>query len=430
MMTGLTIFEFDRVFDTNKGPTGLNVPSSVFTWLESQCIKYESTGSWLKLTHSGGARAIQVTNYVGVIRAPCGYQIEVLPKTGKNTSPEKARQLLIDMLSSLPEFRHIQTASADLMVKKMPLLEVFINQFLSSVNQVIKRGLRSDYVSHEKNIFALRGRLKIVKHISQNLVRCDRFFTEHDEYMQNRPENRLIHTALRNVITFSKSRENQRLARELSFVFDDVPVSNSIEQDIKNIRLDRGMSYYSTALQWAQLIIKGFNPLTGFGSHHAASLLFPMEALFEAYVEKGLRKQVKEGFFLKSQSSARYLVTHKAKQWFKLKPDLIIKSFDKNQMVLDAKWKLLDTSQDNSRQKYQLSQADFYQMYAYGNYYLNGHGNIILIYPKTDLFLHPLATFDFKQSAGMRLWVLPFCLETKKLLLDNVDDNVKSMLKN
>jgi 5-methylcytosine-specific restriction enzyme subunit McrC len=46
------------------------------------------------------------------------------------------------------------------------------------------------------------------------------------------------------------------------------------------------MSYYESALDWAKLILRGFSPVSGVGKHDAPSLLFPMEAVFEAYVAK------------------------------------------------------------------------------------------------------------------------------------------------
>jgi 5-methylcytosine-specific restriction enzyme subunit McrC len=53
--------------------------------------------------------------------------------------------------------------------------------------------------------------------------------------------------------------------------------------------LDRGMGYYADAfdaLAWARLILDEESPLTGTGDHSAPSLLFPMEAVFEAFVAK------------------------------------------------------------------------------------------------------------------------------------------------
>jgi 5-methylcytosine-specific restriction enzyme subunit McrC len=416
-MNSLTIFEFDKVVEEQPGVIGFTVPSRVFAWLDKQALRSnDDAAGWLKTTHLNGQRAIQVTNYVGVIRTACGFHIEVLPKIGKNTSKEKARALLIKMLKCLADFRHIETANAHLDVERMPLLEVFIQQFLRAVGSLIKRGLRSDYVTRQDNLFALRGRLLVARQLSQNLVRRDRFFTEHDEFSQDRAENRLIHTALRRVLTLCRTQDSQRLAREFSFVFSDVPLSTDVGQDIQRIRIDRGMGYYDSALDWAKLILRGLSPVSGVGKHDAPSLLFPMEAVFEAYVAKHLTKQLQANFELKTQASSQYLVEHDEQQWFRLKPDLLIKQNQTTHMVLDTKWKLLDAAKKNGREKYQLSQADFYQLYAYGQHYLGGTGDVVLIYPKTDTFTEPLPVFDFPKANGMRLWVLPFCL-TKRLLM-------------
>ncbi|WP_414613081.1 McrC family protein [Stenotrophomonas pavanii] len=417
-MNSLTIFEFDKVVEAKAGAVGLAVPKRVFAWLDTQSLRSdEDAPGWLKPTQLNGQRAIQVTSYVGVIRAPCGFQIEVLPKTGRDTSPEEARALLIEMLKCLAGFRHIKTANADLVAERMPLLEVFIQQFLMAVGSLIKRGLRSDYVTRQDNLFALRGRLLVARQISQNLVRRDRFFTEHDEFSQNRPENRLIHTALRYVLTLCRSQESQRVARELGFVFADVPLSVDVALDVQRIRLDRGMGYYESALDWAKLILQGLSPISGMGKHHAPSLLFPMEAVFEAYVEKHLARQLRDDFVLKAQASSQHLVAHDAQRWFRLKPDLLVKQKQTTRLVLDTKWKLLDSAKKNGREKYQISQADFYQLYAYGHHYLDGNGDIVLIYPKTDAFAEPLPVFGFPKAHGMRLWVLPFCLKKRQLML-------------
>lgn len=422
-MKTLTIFEFDKVVEEKAGTVGLAVPKRVFAWLDEQSLKSdEDSLGWLKPTQLNGQRAIQVTSYVGVIRAPCGFDIEVLPKTGRNSSPKEARALLIEMLKCLAEFRHIKTANAELVAERMPLLEVIIQQFLMAVGSLVNRGLRSDYLTKKDNLFAFRGRLLVARHISQNLVRRDRFFTEHDEFSQDRAENRLIHTALRHVLNLCRSQESQRVGYELSFVFADVPLSVDVAQDIQRIRLDRGMGYYESALNWAKLILQGLSPISGRGKHHAISLLFPMEALFEAYVKKHLARQLSDDFVLIAQARSQHLVKHNEQGWFRLKPDLLVKQKQTTHLVLDTKWKLLDSAKKNARDKYQLSQADFYQMYAYGHHYLDGaRGDntkgIVLIYPKTDAFAEPLPVFKFPKPKEMLLWVLPFCLTKRRLML-------------
>lgn len=418
-MNGVTIYEFDAVVVDDGQICGAKVPAPVFAWLESLCLRTAEVDSpaWLKLTQRWGKKAVQFTSYVGVIRAPNGFQIEVLPKIGKATEEAKARLLLIEMLRCLNGFRHIQTESAKLAATKMPLLEVFISEFLLAVEHVVKRGLRSNYVSKQDNCFVLRGKLLIAQQIRQNLHRADRFFTEHDEFSPNRPENRLLHSALRRILALTVSQSNQKLARELCFVFADIPESINVKHDFQRIRIDRGMGFYADALAWTKLILEEFSPLTGVGRSRAPSLLFPMEAVFEAYVAKHLSKQLVRPFTLKAQARSHYLVKHLERDWFQLRPDLLVRESKTDVLVLDTKWKLLDVFKDNAREKYQLSQTDFYQLYAYGQHYLNGSGDIVLIYPKTDAFSKPLPVFEFPHSNELRLWVLPFCLSTRKLIL-------------
>jgi 5-methylcytosine-specific restriction enzyme subunit McrC len=417
-MNCLTVFEFDKLVLEKAGGNTHDVPELVFSWLKTQCLeKEEGQTAWAKICQVENQVAVQVLNYVGVVRTPCGFQIEILPKIGKKCARDEARGLLIEMLKCLFGFRHIQTSNAALNVVRMPLLEVFIQQFLNAVGKLVKRGLRSDYDSECDNLFALRGKLLVSKQISQNLFRRNRFYTEHDEFSQNRPENRLIHSALRVVLAMCRSQENQRLGRELCFVFSDVPQSIDIDQDIQRIRLDRGMSYYETSLDWAKLILNGMSPIVGDRKHHAPSLLFPMEALFEAYVQKHLAKQLQHGYDLKPQSKSKSLVLHMTEYWFRLKPDLLIEKNKKTRLLLDAKWKLLDSKKNNGTDNYQLSQSDFYQLYAYGHHYLDGCGDMVLIYPKTDAFEAPLSVFSFPQHNELRLWVLPFCLTTRRLIL-------------
>jgi 5-methylcytosine-specific restriction enzyme subunit McrC len=92
---------------------------------------------------------------------------------------------------------------------------------------------------------------------------------------------------------------------------------------------------------------------------------------------------------------------------FKLKPYLMLSSNNQALVVLDTKWKLIDLAKNNGTDKYQLSQADFYQMFAYGQKYLSGRGELILIYPASEKFDQPIP-LSFEFSDELLLWVVPF----------------------
>ena len=197
-----------------------------------------------------------MTNSVGVIRAPGGFQIEVLPKIGKVAADggSSARSLLLDMLSCLGECRHIRKDQAELQARRMPLFEIFVSQFLEGVRKVLQRELGSGYNPLEDNLASLRGRLLCSENLKRNLVRPDRFFAAFDEFTQNRPENRLIHSALAAVADQTRSPANHRLAQELRFAFAEVPRSADIDRDFAGIARQRGMDHYEEPLAWARLL--------------------------------------------------------------------------------------------------------------------------------------------------------------------------------
>ena len=89
---------------------------------------------------------------------------------------------------------------------------------------------------------------------------------------------------------------------------------------------------------------------------------------------KHLLKQLARRLILKTQARSHHLVRHLEQNWFRLKPDLLIRNADRDSLVLDTKWKLLDGLKANGTDKYGLSQSDFYQLQAYGQSYLDGQG--------------------------------------------------------
>ncbi len=417
------VFEFgylgngdDKSGKAQASPKIKAISEKAYEYLKSLCLCDESESRFLLLKQIDSCEVLQVQNYAGVLFTPDGTQIEVLPKVAKKLASEKAedasRGSLLMMLKALKQFRHLQTHNANLAKNKIPLLEVFISQFLTSVNTLIKRGLRSDYVRCEDNLAFLKGKLLVGKQVQHNFVNKHKFYVEYEEYLQDRPVNRLIHAALKKVANYSRSANNQKLIQELSFAFADIPMSTNIKNDFASIKLDRGMSYYEAPLAWTSLILEGFSPLTMEGKSNAFSLLFPMEAVFESYVASVLRNELPEHLSLKTQASSEYLVKHKGKKRFQLKPDLLLKNTKGgNGCVLDTKWKLINQKDEGN--KYGLSQSDFYQMFAYGHKYLKGKGELFMIYPSHDDFQEAIEqSFNFNEADDkaelLRLWIVPF----------------------
>ncbi len=416
-----TVFEFGYLSSDQVAASELKatlISGDAFNYLKEVSLSAAEaeTRKCLNLSKRYGYELIQVKNYVGVLFTPTGEYIEVLPKVGRKgldrkQAEESSRETLLMMLQHLGVFRHLVTNQASITTKKMPLLEVFISQFLASVNLLVKRGLKSDYIREVDNQNFLKGKLLVAKQLRHNFVNQHKFYVEFDDYQINRPANRLIKTAMVKLSKYTRLAVNQKLLRELEFTFAEVPLSKSVKQDINDLKLDRGMKDYHVPIDWAKLILEGFSPLSMQGDHNTLSLLFPMESVFESYVASILGEQLSKGAVLTTQTRSEYLVTHNEEDQFQLKPDLLISLPNERKVVLDTKWKLLDERSSNGG----LSQSDFYQMFAYGHKYLKGKGDMVLIYPACETFKEPIENcFEFDKEQMLRLWVVPMDLDPDK----------------
>ncbi len=404
------IFEYSNI-------TKNCISESAFAWLTRYILEDEEKQPPF-IKHYGDR--LQVKNYVGIIEAPCGTCIEVLPKIYKNETEEeqkKSKQLLWKMLSVVYDLKSLEATEASLEKHSGRLIDVLISAFLKIVSSIVHRGLRSDYVRIQAERHFIKGRLRVNQQLRQPLSKQHKFQIEYDCFLPNRPENRLLKTALQKVLKWTLDSDNQRHIRQLLLHFDEIPTSIQAKQDLISWSTQRDMVYYQTAKPWVELIITEQTPWFNKGSWQDISLLFPMETLFEKYVAKQLKSKLNNKFELKTQINNEYLVKHKTKQkekyLFQLKPDLAILEKKKIIVILDTKWKLLDISS----YQYGLKQSDFYQLFAYGHQYLEGKGDLVLIYPKTERFQEPLSPFYY--SEALTLWVIPFCLENNKLILDN-----------
>lgn len=396
-------------FNADTKPSGSlesgTIPKKAWDWL------LEKTGTdehkfLVRPIRRDGKLGLQVMNYVGVITTSCGCQIEIIPKID-NYSDAESRTKLFYMLSQVYNLKFKSFQNASLKLFNQPIPEVLIHQFLTEVKLVVKRGIRNDYISVKEELPFLRGRLQVAAQLRQPIGRPHLFQVEHDEFLPDRAENRLIHSALKKVVRWAKSYENQRLANELLFVFDDIPTSANVKQDFKRWFNDRSMVHYKPVKPWCELILNEQSPFSLAGSHHGLSFLFPMNDLFEKYVAVVLRKQLAKGYKLKEQAASKSLVEHNNQPMFQLKPDLLIQDNNENNLaVLDCKWKVID--ENDGENKYGISQGDMYQLFAYGHKYLVGEEKreMFLIYPESKTFNKPLPVFNYGEE--LCLWAVPF----------------------
>ena len=420
MINNLVMCEWGRIIraQQNSQNSFNQIEVNNQAWLFLSKIAQSSDKAHRYLSFING-HTLKVHGFVGVIATPDGVQIEILPKHKpilEEPGLVDSRKLLLKMLAAAKVLPFIESTDALLEKLKQPLPEVLINRFLQALAQVVRQGIRKDYIRVEAQERFLKGQLQTARQLRQSPAKQTQFCIEYDVFSDDRAENRLIHSALILVSKWSQYLPNQKLARELRFAFDEVPISHHIMQDFKAWRTSRDMHYYQPLLPWLKLILSQYSPFSTANQHSGISFLLPMDKLFEAYVAHHIQRNLPIGYNLKTQMSRNYLATQGGKQVFQLRPDLVLYRDKSPIAILDTKWKLINQSQtyENGSEdaKSGIAQSDMYQLFAYGHKVLKGQGRLVLIYPCCATFNQPLDMFKFSETISLQ--VLPFDLENEE----------------
>jgi 5-methylcytosine-specific restriction enzyme subunit McrC len=203
----------------------------------------------------------------------------------------------------------------------------------------------------------------------------------------------------------TKSATNKiRILEYLGF-FENVQLSINIQKDLNQIKdLNRLFSDYKTILRWTRVFLLGESFTNFKGKNLNKAILFPMERIFEDYIGYGFKKYCQSATVTLQEKKIALVNEHVGSAKFKLKPDIIISGT--SNFIIDTKWKIID--QTKSKENYKISQADMYQLYAYGKKYgtiLKASPKLILLYPQQDTFDRPLSFFRYEE--GLELEVIP-----------------------
>ena len=382
----ITITEFERVYqhDINKKDFGD---------IENFILKNsDENAPFLRIASGVGGKFIQARNYVGVLQTKSGLTIEILPKIADKNDAERSKAVFIKMLRTLKNFPFKSSNLASLKTQNLPLLEIFISMFLCELEALVKKGIKSDYVALEENLNFLKGKLNINEQIKRNSIHKERFYVGYSKFLSDIKINQIIKTTLKFLYKKSNSSKNQQKIREFLFIFDEVSECEDYKNFFAKLVINRQVKHYEQTLLWCKIFLlsNSFTPYKG--DDLAFALLFDMNALFESYVGDFIKKSF-PGTIL--QHSEKHLVEEPKS--FKLRPDIFLES----KFIADTKWKIIKSKDD-------ISQADLYQLYAYGKKH-PCDGKLHLIYPKIDDIRQK--TMKFRYDDEMWLEILYFDLE-------------------
>ncbi|MCT7433523.1 McrC family protein [Aliarcobacter cryaerophilus] len=395
-------------------------PSNKFLCAKIDKDFYEELESFAKtdkgkdvLQFTGNGKYLQAKSYIGTIQTTSGFILEILPKTVKDNDIEKSKQIfmkLLHLLYKLPNYKNIDSTNFE-RIKNLEIFEIFIFMFLEEVGIIIKKGIKSDYVGFEDNLFYLKGKLLINEQIKRNSIHKERFYVQYDDYNQNRAENRLIKSTLKLLSNISRDFDNQRKIRQYLEHMNWIELSLNIDKDFSMVKTGRGMEHYKNALIWSKVFLKKESFSSFSGDTVAFAILYPMEKLFECFVQWWLEKRYSH-LQIEAQNGGVDFV----KKLFTVRPDFLIKKDNQVICVADAKWKLIESDKE-------FSQSDFYQLFAYTHIFLKEQKenykdeicelmSLKIYYPKSD-YLKNDRIFEYFDNTEIK--IVPLDIETELL---------------
>ena len=236
---------------------------------------------------------ITIKNYVGLIQLKNGFQIQVLPKIAFGEEDEenvKTKRVFLKMLCSMKDFPCKVFNESSLNVAQMNLYELFINMYLQEVRQLVKRGIKLNYVEQEDNLRYYKGKLLVSENVRLNLAHKERFYVSYEEFHPNRAENRLVKATLAKLQRLTTSAENSKEIRQLLTAFEMVDASVNYTKDFSQVVINRNTKEYEVLMQWSKVFLMNKSFTTFSGSTISRALLFPMESIYESYVAQQMKK--------------------------------------------------------------------------------------------------------------------------------------------
>lgn len=326
-----------------------------------------------------GHKRVYFKNYVGVLQVG-NLTIEILPKADKAGGEEatnKWHNALIYMLHICGYLNIDSITQADLQIQKLTLIDLFYKVFLTEVEAIVHQGLIRKYRYNTDNRNFLKGRLIFNKHITQNYLHKEKFYTSAQVYDHNNLFNQIIFKALKILKQKNSNNRFYREVCELINYFDNISEIYRTDNIFEKLQFTRNTAKYEKAVTLARMIIQNYSPDIKTGKNNVIGLLFDMNMLYEKVVYRILKRHEVQFLQYHLKLSSQY----SKKFWNNrtIRPDIMgeyISSADltKKRFVIDTKWKRpYDGNPGND---------DLKQMFAYNVHF--GAFSSILLYPDCD----------------------------------------------
>ncbi len=234
---------------------------------------------------------------------------------------------------------HLEKEAIPLENNPFEITPLLIVHFIKLVEQIVKRGLKRDYVRIHKNLSSkIKGKIMFAQHLKKNVMqgRADRVFCNFGEYLVDCPENQLLKKALlfcqsylTGKLTSAQKETFQKINQKFCLVKNAFSQVSDLKHtaQLKHFKVNKLYRGYDETLKIAQMILKRFGYNIQKTQQQEANIppfWIDMSLLFELFVLGKLKKAYGD--------EIDYQVTTKGNE-----VDFIKKGDEK--IIIDAKYK-------------------------------------------------------------------------------------------
>lgn len=268
------------------------------------------------------------------------------------------------------------------------------------VTQLIKQGIRNDYVSTVENTISPIGKINIADSIKANHTLTHKLVCEHEKFLSDIILNQIIKATIAIAIRSSTVDINiqKRLRRNLLY-FNGVSNINSRDIKWEQIRYDRNSASYKMLVNICYLLITGLLQCEDETGEFRVANIIDDQKMHRLY-ERFILEYYKRHYPMLHVSAARILWDSNDTDLVFLptmKSDVTIR-YNNKTMVIDAKYygKTMQTGQFDKKT---IHSNNIYQIFTYvSNMDTEDNGDVSgsLLYAKTDEEITPDAEFTLK----------------------------------
>jgi 5-methylcytosine-specific restriction enzyme subunit McrC len=340
--------------------------------------------------HATAQHELEASQYVGVVRLG-KRTIQVLPKIHQTNSDEEkkkedATRALISMLSYAGNFDVRETDVAPLLLgKAAEWFEILTALFAVHLKREWQNGAHRTYQAASDVLPVLKGRWRIADQLRRP-ERKQVFEVTYDEFTADNQLNRVFRFVVEMLWKITRQFDSRRALGLLREWMDEVTLVDEVDpEEAAPALLTRLNQRYEPLLNLARLFLEMAVPSPRAGNVSTFAFVFDMNQLFESFISNFIRRHRSEilpsrfnacELLVQSAGAVRALAQQGDREVFHLKPDILFRSGHTFPLIIDTKYKMLGAEAHSG-----VSQADFYQMYAYANRYCCDH--TLLLFPQS-----------------------------------------------